>query len=142
MLSRAGPRYLRGSNSAGFSANTLRTAAVIAKRESESILILQTADFAALRSCSSGIPIAASQEIAVVDNTPLNVKLSSDAQQIEEVVVTALGIKRATKALSYNVQEIKNDDITQNKDANFVNALAGKVAGVNINASSSGVGIL
>lgn len=80
------------------------------------------------------------QEIAVVDNTPLNVKLSSDAQQIEEVVVTALGIKRATKALSYNVQEIKNDDITQNKDANFVNALAGKVAGVNINASSSGVG--
>ena len=80
------------------------------------------------------------QEIAVVDNTPLNVKLLSDAQQIEEVVVTALGIKRATKALSYNVQEIKNDDITQNKDANFVNALAGKVAGVNINASSSGVG--
>lgn len=80
------------------------------------------------------------QEIVVVDNTPLNVKLSSDAQQIEEVVVTALGIKRATKALSYNVQEIKNDDITQNKDANFVNALAGKVAGVNINASSSGVG--
>lgn len=80
------------------------------------------------------------QEIAVVDNTPLNVKLLSDALQIEEVVVTALGIKRATKALSYNVQEIKNDDITQNKDANFVNALAGKVAGVNINASSSGVG--
>ena len=37
-----------------------------------------------------------------MDNTPLNVKLSSDAQQIEEVVVTALGIKRATKALSYN----------------------------------------
>lgn len=55
------------------------------------------------------------QEIAVVDNTPLNVKLSSDAQQIEEVVVTALGIKRATKALSYNVQEIKNDDITQTR---------------------------
>lgn len=80
------------------------------------------------------------QEITVVGNTPLNVKLSSDAQQIEEVVVTALGIKRVTKALSYNVQEIKNDDITQNKDANFVNALAGKVAGVNINASSSGVG--
>ena len=80
------------------------------------------------------------QEIAVTGTAPLNVKLISDAQQIDEVVVTALGIKRATKALSYNVQEIKSDDITQNKDANFVNALAGKVAGVNINASSSGVG--
>lgn len=80
------------------------------------------------------------QEIAVKGNTPLAVKLATDSQLIDEVVVTALGIKRATKALSYNVQEIKSDDITQNKDANFVNALAGKVAGVNINASSSGVG--
>ncbi len=59
IFSRAGPRYLRGSNSAGFFANTSRTAAVIARRESESMLILQTALFAALRSCSSGIPTAA-----------------------------------------------------------------------------------
>ena len=59
MLSRAGPRYLRGSNSAGFSAKVLRIAAVIARRESESMLILQTADLAALRNSSSGIPIAA-----------------------------------------------------------------------------------
>ena len=59
MLSRAGPRYLRGSNSAGLLANTSRTAAVIARRESESMLILQTALLAALRSCSSGIPTAA-----------------------------------------------------------------------------------
>ena len=51
---------VRGSNSAGFSANVLRIAAVIARRESESMLILQTADLAALRNCSSGIPIAAS----------------------------------------------------------------------------------
>lgn len=59
MLSRAGPRYLRGSNSAGCSANTLRMAAVIARRLSESMLILQTADLAALRSSSSGMPMAA-----------------------------------------------------------------------------------
>lgn len=80
------------------------------------------------------------QELAWNGQTSLNVTLLEDTQVIDEVVVTALGIKRATKALSYNVQEIKSDDITQNKDANFVNALAGKVAGVNINASSSGVG--
>ena len=58
MRSRAGPQYLRGSNSPGFSANTLRTAAVKAKRLSESMLILQTALSDALRSCSSGIPTA------------------------------------------------------------------------------------
>lgn len=58
MFSRAGPKYLRGSNSAGFSAKTSRMAAVIAKRLSESILILHTAEAAALRNSSSGIPIA------------------------------------------------------------------------------------
>ena len=54
---------------------------------------------------------------------------------MDEVVVTALGIKRATKALSYNVQEVKGDELTTVKSANFMNSLAGKVAGVNINAS-------
>ena len=46
--------------------------------------------------------------------------------------------KRSEKALSYNVQQVNTDAITSNKDANFVNSLSGKVAGVNINASSSG----
>lgn len=80
------------------------------------------------------------QEVAVTDNKPLNVIMSSDAELLEEVVVTALGIKRATKALSYNVQEVKGEDLTRNKDANFINSLSGKVAGVNINSSSSGPG--
>ena len=52
---------------------------------------------------------------------------------------TALGIKRSQKALSYNVQEIKNDALTTVKDANFMNSLNGKVAGVNIQRSASGV---
>ena len=58
--------------------------------------------------------------------------MESDSQLVEEVVVTALGIKRATKALSYNVQEIKSDELTRVKDANLVNSLSGKVAGVTI----------
>ena len=78
-------------------------------------------------------------ELAV--NKPmLNVSLSEDTEVLEEVVVTALGIKRSEKALSYNVQQVNADDITANKDVNFVNSLSGKVAGVNINASSSGTG--
>ena len=74
------------------------------------------------------------------DDKELVIKLKEDITQMEEVVVTALGIKRSEKALSYNVQQINADAITDNKDANFVNALNGKVAGVTINASSSGVG--
>lgn len=51
-------------------------------------------------------------------------------QELNEVVVTALGIRRAEKALSYNVQKIKGDELTTVKNANFVNSLNGKVAGV------------
>lgn len=66
--------------------------------------------------------------------------MASDTKQLNEVVVTALGIKREQKALSYNVQQVKSDQLTTIKDANFVNSLSGKVAGVIINSSSSGVG--
>ena len=59
---------------------------------------------------------------------------------MEGTVVTALGIKRSEKALSYNVQQVNADALVANKDANFVNSLNGKVAGLVINASSSGVG--
>lgn len=80
------------------------------------------------------------QEIPLKGQSAINVTLHDDTQVIDEVVVTALGIKRSEKALSYNVQQVNTDEITSNKDANFVNSLSGKVAGVNINASSSGVG--
>jgi TonB-linked SusC/RagA family outer membrane protein len=68
------------------------------------------------------------------------IMLQDSAELLDEVVVTALGIKREQKSLSYNVQQLDGSSITENKDANFINSLAGKVAGVNINASSSGVG--
>lgn len=82
----------------------------------------------------------ASQERKVGDSTTIDVTMTEDSQMLDEVVVTALGIKREQKSLSYNVQQLKGDVLSENKDANFVNGLAGKVAGVNINASSSGVG--
>ena len=66
--------------------------------------------------------------------------MGEDTQKLDEVVVTALGIKRSEKALSYNVQKVNNDALTSVKDANFVNSLNGKVAGVNIQRSASGVG--
>lgn len=80
------------------------------------------------------------QNIVFNGQTRLNIVLSEEATELEQVVVTALGIKRSEKALSYNVQQLSSDDITTVKDANFMNSLNGKVAGVTINSSASGAG--
>ena len=80
------------------------------------------------------------QEVKLGNRRVFDIVLADDSILMEGTVVTALGIKRSEKALSYNVQEIKSDDLVVNKDANFINSLNGKVAGLNINASSSGVG--
>ena len=80
------------------------------------------------------------QSVKITDKNIYEIRLVSDTKQLSEVVVTALGIKREQKALSYNVQQVKADAISGIKDANFINSLNGKVAGVNINSSSSGVG--
>lgn len=78
--------------------------------------------------------------VSVGGRTVFNITLKESVAEIEQVVVTALGIKRQEKALSYNVQQVKSSAITDVKDANFINSLSGKVAGITINTSSSGVG--
>ena len=80
------------------------------------------------------------QEIILGNKTEFNIVMEDAAIAIDEVIVTALGIKRSQKALSYNAQQVSDNELIKNKDANFVNALSGKVAGVTINAGSSGVG--
>lgn len=79
-------------------------------------------------------------ESRVMEKNVINITMSEDAKALDEVVVTALGIKREAKALTYNVQEMKPADLTTVKNTSVVNSLAGKVAGVTINQSSSGVG--
>lgn len=80
------------------------------------------------------------QLVPVGGRAVINVVLQEEAMMVEATVVTALGIRRSEKALSYNVQQVNADDVVSNKDANFINALNGKVAGLVINSSSSGVG--
>ena len=80
------------------------------------------------------------QSIKVSGEKLLDIVLNEDTKVLNEVVVTALGIKREQKALSYNVQQIKADELTTVKDANFMNSLAGKVAGVEINSGATGAG--
>ena len=80
------------------------------------------------------------QDIAYTGQTVQNVFMKVATELLDEVVVTALGIKREEKTLSYNVQSVKSEELTAVKDANFVNSLVGKVAGVTINSGASGPG--
>lgn len=70
----------------------------------------------------------------------MQVVLSEDTEFLDEVVVTALGIKKERKALGYSVQEIGSTELMRNKSANAITSLSGKIAGVNITQSSGAAG--
>lgn len=74
------------------------------------------------------------------DQSVYNVILEQETFGLDEVVVTALGIKKEARSLSYNVQRIDAKELTTVSDVSFVNSLAGKTAGVTINSSSAGTG--
>lgn len=79
-------------------------------------------------------------QIKVTDQKQINITMLESISELDQVVVTALGIKKESKALSYNVQKINAEEVTRVNDGSFINSLAGKVAGVTINGSSAGVG--
>ncbi len=80
------------------------------------------------------------QEVPIGTRSIIDVNLAVDAQQLGEVVVTALGVEREAKALGYAVQEIQGESITQARETNLVNSLSGRVAGVNVTGSSTTLG--
>jgi len=82
------------------------------------------------------ISYVGTKTIEVEATNNLSAKLQADSKLIDEVVVTALGIKREKKALGYSVQEI-NSDLNDAKESNIVNAISGKVSGVQIKQSST-----
>ncbi|WP_242117425.1 SusC/RagA family TonB-linked outer membrane protein [Aestuariivivens sediminicola] len=79
-----------------------------------------------------------SQEIAVSGQSTINATLTEDASQLDEVVVTALGIKRERKSLGYAVQEIQGATIADQREPNLVNSLSGRVTGLQVIKSSNG----
>jgi len=81
-----------------------------------------------------------SQEIQVGDKRSLTIILHPATEDLGEVVVTALGIKRETKALGYSVQEVKGGSLTEARESNVLNSLSGKLAGVQISRSGNGEG--
>ncbi|WP_316803098.1 SusC/RagA family TonB-linked outer membrane protein [Pedobacter nototheniae] len=70
----------------------------------------------------------------------IQVTLEQAKNNLQEVVVTALGINKEKKSLGYAIQEVKGSDLAEAKESNLVNALAGKVAGVNITNSQGNMG--
>ena len=79
------------------------------------------------------------QRVPLNGSSAVNVTLASGVD-LDEVVVTALGISREKKSLTYGAQELSSNDLTRVKDANVINSLSGRTAGLQINRSGSGVG--
>lgn len=81
------------------------------------------------------------QSIVVGDAATINVKMNTaSTNNLSEVVVTSLGIKKSRKSLTYAAQEVKGEEVTRVKDANLMNSLSGKVAGLIVGKSSAGAG--
>jgi TonB-linked SusC/RagA family outer membrane protein len=81
-----------------------------------------------------------SPEITVGNQTTINVRLEEVIQQMSEVVVTALGIKREEKSLGYSVTAVKTEDMVKNRTTNMMTSLEGHVAGLNITPPAAGAG--
>ncbi len=80
------------------------------------------------------------QEVVIDATNDLNIILVKDTKGLQEVIVTALGVKKEKKALGYSVSEVKGDELTQAREVNVANSLEGKVAGVNVSSLASGPG--
>ena len=80
------------------------------------------------------------QEYDTSGKTSADIALQPDSQNLEEVVVTALGIKKEKKRLGYAVQEVKGENLVTARETNVTNSLAGRAAGVQVTGGGSGVG--
>lgn len=69
---------------------------------------------------------------------PLNIVMAEDSKVLNEVVVTALGIKRERKALGYGVDEVKGESLTKAKETNVINSMAGRVPGLVVSQTAGG----
>ena len=79
-------------------------------------------------------------EFKVGASSTIKIALEAATQEVDEVVVTAMGIKKEKKALGYSVQDIKSEEILRNKSSNLINSLSGKIAGVNVVQSNGSAG--
>lgn len=77
-------------------------------------------------------------ESKINGTTPLSISLKPSENVLDQVVVTALGVKKVSKSLTYAVTELKGSEFNKAKEANIANALVGKIAGVNVSSTATG----
>jgi TonB-linked SusC/RagA family outer membrane protein len=81
-----------------------------------------------------------SQEIAIGNRTAVDVSMAQDVQQLTEVVITALGVEKSEKAVTYAVQDVSGEGLVRARESNIINSLSGQIAGAQITNSSGAVG--
>lgn len=115
-------------------------ASVLVKGTKRGVSTDETGDYTITLSGKSTLVVTAigykSQELTATKGETLNLVLENSVQSMSEVVVTALGIKREKRQLTYSTQEVKGDVLTSTKETNVLNAMTGRVSGVQITSSS------
>ncbi len=80
------------------------------------------------------------KEVTIGSVSSYTITLEEDAQNLGEIVVTAMGIKKERKALGYSIQDVNSEELTRNKTSNVLNSLNGKIAGVNVTQAGGSAG--
>lgn len=122
------------------------TAATVQEKGTMNTVITDSSGFFSIQINSANPTLSISSsgygktEVRLDGKTSINIYLNPVVNTLDEVVVTALGIQRDKKELGYAVQTVKSRDLTEIRQTNIVNSLAGRVAGVQVTNGSSGVG--
>lgn len=80
------------------------------------------------------------QDVTVGAENFISVQLAESSEELDEVVITALGISRDKKSVGYSVQEVGGDEVSQAREVNVANSLSGRLAGVQVNSATGSMG--
>ncbi len=114
---------------------TVKNTGKIATTDGEGIFSVEAGDNDLLQISNVGYTT-----VEIKASSATVVTLQSQSRNLSEVVITALGIKKEKKRLGYAIQEVKGEELTVARESNVVNQLAGKIAGVTVIGSPSGIG--
>lgn len=138
-------KTLRGHVVGGDTQQPLERVVIIEKGTQNHVFTAATGDYTITLSGDNATLIFSyvsytTQELPVGTGDVLNVTMQSSRKDLNEVVVTAFGVKKEKRALGYTIQQVDNKDLNVNHQSNVVNALQGKVAGVQISSAGGGPG--
>lgn len=140
----AAETVIKGQVTDAVSGNPLANVSVRIKETGKVVLTDETGKFSLTANADAKLIFSyvgyKNKEVAVNSQATINVTLEVESGQLNDVVVTALGIKRERRALGYSVTEVKGSSLTEARETNFVNSLEGRVAGVNVSNVATGPG--